>query len=145
MAFPTKENRRGEKAKKPLPGVPLNKTVSEATVRDILIKQHGNLARSADVIGTCRGTLRRMVDNSPMLSETLKQCRERQLDELEQSCFDRAIETNDTTLQLFLLKTQGKSRGYDQNEAQNAARDIATAAFDFIVSKQKEQESASTQ
>lgn len=77
-----------------------------------------------------------MIDNSSMLCDTLKQCRERQLDQLEQSCFDRAIETNDTTLQLFLLKTQGKTRGYDQNEAQNAAKDIATAAFDFILSKQ---------
>ena len=52
--------------------------------------------------------------------------------------FDRAIESQDTTLQLFLLKTQGKSRGYDQDEAKNAAKDIATAAFDFIVSKSKQ-------
>jgi hypothetical protein len=69
--------------------------------------------------------------------QCLKDARERQLDTLEQSCFDRAIETNDTTLQLFLLKTQGKSRGYEQSEAQNTAKDIATAAFDFIVNKSK--------
>ncbi len=143
MAFPSKEkgNLRGEKAKQPMPGVPLAKTVSTNTVKKLLIQEYGNISRCADIIGTCRGTLRRMIDNDPMLKETLIQCRERQLDQLEQSCFDRAIETNDTTLQLFLLKTQGKSRGYDQNEAQNAAKDIATAAFDFIINKSKDNQS----
>lgn len=136
--FPSKAkgNITGAKAKNPLPGVPLEKTVSIETVKSLLIQEHGNIARCADIIGTCRGTLRNMIDRHAELQNTLKQCRERQLDQLEQSCFDRAIETNDTTLQLFLLKTQGKSRGYDQNEAQNAAKDIATAAFDFIISKQ---------
>ncbi len=136
--FPSikKGNKRGEKATQPRAGVPLTKTVTEATVKSLLIQEHGNISRCADIIGTCRGTLRRMIDNHPDLLDTLKQCRERQLDQLEQSCFDRAIESNDTTLQLFLLKTQGKSRGYDQDEAKNAAKDIATAAFDFIISKQ---------
>lgn len=138
MAYPiTKGTNRGDKARQPKPGVPLTKTVTEATVKRLLIQEHGNISRAADIIGTCRGTLRRMIDNHPDLQDTLKQCRERQLDILEQSCFDRAIESNDTTLQLFLLKTQGKSRGYDQFEAQNAAKDIATAAFDFIVNKSK--------
>ncbi len=139
VGFPSvkKGNKRAEKALQPRAGVPLTKTVSEATVKKLLIQEHGNISRTADIIGTCRGTLRRMIDNHPDLLETLQQCRERQLDQLEQSCFDRAIETNDTTLQLFLLKTQGRSRGYDQDEAKNAAKDIATAAFDFILSKQK--------
>lgn len=141
--FPSvkKGNKRGEKALQPKAGVPLDKTIEISTVKKLLIKEHGNIARCADIIGTCRGTLRRMIDKYPDLLDTLKQCRERQLDQLEQNVFDRAIETNDTTLQLFLLKTQGKSRGYDQDEAKNAAKDIATAAFDFIVSKQKLSES----
>ena len=136
MAYPkTKGTNRGDTARQPKPGVPLTKTVDEQTVLKLLIQEHGNISRCADIIGTCRGTLRRMIDNHPLLQETLKQCRERQLDQLEQSCFDRAIETNDTTLQLFLLKTQGKSRGYDQDEAKNAAKDVANAAFEFIISK----------
>ena len=137
--FPSvaKGNKRGETALKPRAGVPLDKTVSVATVKDLLIKEHGNISRVADIIGSCRGALRDMIDKYPDLQDTLKQCRERQLDLLEQSCFDRAMESNDTTLQLFLLKTQGKSRGYDQSEAQHAAKDIATAAFDFIISKSK--------
>ena len=137
--FPKGDKRTGEKTKRPHPGVPL-----DIKLVDKLIKEHtGNVSRVADTLGVCRGVIRRLIDKQESLQITLKQARERQLDELEKSCFDRAIETNDTTLQLFLLKTQGKSRGYDQNEAQHAARDIATAAFDFIVSKQQEQDNSS--
>lgn len=137
VGFPSlaKGNKIGEKAKRPRAGIPLNKEV----ISDLIVKCDGNLSRVADTIGSCRGSVRRFIDRDPQLQELLKQSRERQLDALEQSVFDRAIESNDTTLQLFLLKTQGKSRGYDQNEAQNAAKDIATAAFDFIISKQAKQ------
>ncbi len=132
--FPSKAkgNAKGEIAKHPRPGIPLDKQ----TMLTLIAKEHGNLSRVADIMGTTRYTIRDRCDKDPELLKCLKDARERQLDQLEQSCFDRAIETNDTTLQLFLLKTQGKSRGYDQDEAKNAAKDIATAAFDFIISKQ---------
>lgn len=133
MAFPSvkKGNKRGEVAKRPHPGVPLNKGV----IADLITKHTGNLSMVADSIGTTRGIVRRVVDSDPSLQDLLKQSRERQIDELEKSVFERAIEEKDTTLQIFLLKTQGKSRGYDQDEAKNTAKDIATAAFDFIISK----------
>lgn len=134
--YPTvaKGNKIGEKSKRPKPGIPFNKTV----IMDLIVKYTGNLSRVAESIGSSRGAVRNFVDRNQDVKDLLRDQRERQLDELEASCFERAIETNDTTLQLFLLKTQGKSRGYDQNEAQNAAKDIATAAFDFIVNKSKE-------
>jgi len=134
--FPTvaKGNKIGEKAKRPKPGMPFDKKIIE----DLIITHQGNLSRAADALGSSRGAIRNFVDRHPDVQQLLKDQRERQLDTLEQSCFDRAIESNDTTLQLFLLKTQGKSRGYDQDEAKNAAKDIATAAFDFIVSKSKQ-------
>ena len=136
MAYPSvkRGNKIGEIAKRPKPGCPLNKEV----IADLIVKCTGNLSRVADTIGSSRGAVRNVVDRHPDLKELLVQARERQLDALEQSVFDRAIESNDTTLQLFLLKTQGKSRGYDQDEAKNAAKDIATAAFDFIVTKTKQ-------
>ncbi len=132
--FPKGPTQRGETAKRPKPGIPLDKKV----IADLIQKLQGNLSRVADTMGSTRGAVRGVVDREPELQELLKQARERQLDELEKTVFDRAMESNDTTLQLFLLKTQGKSRGYDQSEAQNAAKDIATAAFDFIVNKSKE-------
>ncbi len=133
--FPSvkKGNKIGEIAKRPKPGCPLDKEV----IADLISKCQGNLSRVADTLGSTRGAIRGVVDREPELQALLKQARERQLDELEASVFDRAIASNDTTLQLFLLKTQGKSRGYEQSEAQNAAKDIATAAFDFIINKSK--------
>lgn len=136
--FPTlaKGNKIGEKAKRPKPGMPFDKNLIEQ-----LIRQHtGNLSRVADAIGSSRGAVRNFVDRHPDTQQLLRDQRERQIDQLETSVFARAIDGNDTTLQLFLLKTQAKHRGYDQDEAKNAAKDIATAAFDFIVSKQKQSE-----
>jgi hypothetical protein len=88
-------------------------------------------------MGSCRGSVRNVVDKDEELKQVLKDCRERQIDDLEESVFQRAKDSNDTTLQLFVLKTQGKHRGWEQSEAQNAAKDIATAAFDFIINKSK--------
>ena len=100
-------------------------------------KHGGNLSRVADAIGSNRYVIRRRCDADPELKQALENARERQIDELEENVWDRAKNSNDTTLQLFLLKTQAKHRGYEQDEAKNAAKDIATAAFDFIVNKSK--------
>lgn len=136
--FPSvkKGNKIGEKAKHPKPGMPFDKNMIE----ELIVTHTGNLSRVADAIGSSRGAVRNFVDRHPDVQQLLKDQRERQIDQLEASVFDRAIDSNDTTLQLFLLKTQAKHRGYDQDEAKNAAKDIATAAFDFIVSKQKQSE-----
>ncbi len=135
--FPSvaKGNKRGEKAKQPHAGIPLDKE----TMLRLIAQEHGNLSRVADIMGTTRHAIRNRCDKDDDLKQCLTDARERQLDILEQNVFDRAIDSNDTTLQLFLLKTQAKQRGYDQDEAKNAAKDIATAAFDFIVSKTKPQ------
>jgi hypothetical protein len=133
--FPStkKGNKLGEKAKRPHAGIPLNKNM----LLELIEKHHGNLSRAADAIGTTRGAIRHRCDNDEDLKQALVDARERVIDELERSCWQDAIETRDTALRCFLLKTQAKHRGYDQSEAQNAAKDIATAAFDFIVNKSK--------
>ena len=134
--FPSikKGNKLGEIAKQPRPGIPLDKN----SILELIIESHGNLSRVADALGTTRSTIRRRCDNDPELKQALEDARERIIDKLEESVWDRANNSKDTTLQLFLLKTQAKHRGYDQDEAKNAAKDIATAAFDFIVKKQAE-------
>jgi hypothetical protein len=135
--FPStkKGNKRGEKAKQPRPGVPLDKN----QMLELIAITHGNISKVADAMGSTRSCIRRRIDADKELQEALENARERIIDELEESVWDRAIESKDTTLQLFLLKTQAKHRGYDQDEAKNAAKDIATAAFDFIISKQPKQ------
>lgn len=134
MAYPrTKGTAIGEKAKRPKPGIPLNK----ALVHDQIIKHKGNISRVADAIGSCRVAVRNFVERHDDLKALLASQRERIIDELETHVFDRALAEKDTTLQLFILKTQARHRGWDQDEAKNAAKDIATAAFEFIVSKSK--------
>jgi hypothetical protein len=133
--FPSKAkgNQIGEKAKQPRPGIPLDKNI----MLELIPKYHGNLSKVADAMGTTRYTIRRRCDADIELKQALEDARERIIDELERTVWDRALESNDTTLQLFLLKTQAKHRGYEQDEVKNAAKDIATAAFDFIVNKSK--------
>jgi hypothetical protein len=135
--FPSlkKGNKIGERARKPMKGITLDKQ----TIADLIKQEDGNVSRVAEIMGTTRYTIHKRIIDDVDLAQALKDSRERQLDILEMSCFDRAIESNDTTLQLFLLKTQGRHRGYDQSEAQHAAKDIATAAFDFILNKANEQ------
>lgn len=136
----SKGNKLGEKAKHPKPGMPFDKQM----IHDQIKRYEGNLSRVADSIGSSRGAVRNFVDKHEDLKQVLKDCRERQIDDLEDSVFQRAKDSNDTTLQLFVLKTQGKHRGWEQSEAQNAAKDIATAAFDFIVNKSKNPAEPST-
>lgn len=132
--FPStaKGNKKGEKAKRPRPGIPL---VKEKLV-ELIIEHHGNLSEVADRLGTTRTAVRNRCDNDKDLKEALLEARERKLDRLEASVWRRAEESNDTGLQCFILKTQGRSRGYDQDETKSAATDIARAAFDYISSKQ---------
>ncbi len=131
--FPKGPTKTGEKAKRPHAGIALDKK----TVADLLVKSSGNVSRVADVMGSNRNSVYNMIQKDEELKQLLKDCRERQLDQLEQTVFQRAVDSNDTTLQLFILKTQGRHRGWEQDEAKNAAKDIATAAFDFIVNKSK--------
>lgn len=133
--FPSvaKGNKKGEKAKQPHPGVPLDKNL----LLEQIAKHKGNISRVADAIGSNRYVIRRRCDADPDLKQALENARERNIDELEECVWDRAKNSNDTALQLFLLKTQAKHRGYEQDEAKNTAKDIATAAFDFIINKSK--------
>lgn len=127
--FPVKH--LGDKAKRPMPGIPLDKNV----ILDLIGKHRGNVSRIADMMGTTRTGLRNVIDKDPVLQDALKAARERWLDDIEESVLSRANESNDTALQCFVLKTQGRHRGWDQDEGKQAAREVANAAFDFIIAK----------
>jgi transposase-like protein len=133
MAGFPKENRLGDKAKAPRPGIPLVKD----DLLKLILQERGNLSRVADRLGTTRTAVRKRCQNDSELGEALEEARERKLDALEDSVWLRAEESNDTGLQCFILKTQGRHRGYDQDDNKNMAKDIASAAFEFIVNKSK--------
>lgn len=140
--FPSvkKGNKLGDKAKRPKPGIPLRKE----DILSLIIKHKGNLSRVADALGTTRICVRNRINQDNELSDALIEARDRWIDAIEESVLSRADESNDTALQCFVLKTQAKHRGWEQSEAQNTAKDIATAAFDFIVNKSKNPAEPST-
>ena len=133
--FPSvkKGNKLGEIAKQPHPGIALDKK----TILDLIHKYGGNLSRVADAMGSNRHTIRRRCDADKELLEALESSRERRIDLLEDSCWEDAINSRDTAMRCFLLKTQARHRGYEQDDNKNAAKDIASAAFEFIVNKSK--------
>lgn len=133
--FPSvkKGNKLGEKAKQPHPGIPLDKKI----IAELIIKANGNLSRVADAMGTTRTGLRKVITNDQALSDLLEEARERRIDLLEESCWEDAVKNKDTGLRCFLLKTQARHRGYDQDDTKDLAKDIANQAFEFILSKTK--------
>lgn len=110
--------------------------LDDNVVSGLITKHTGNLSLVAKSMGCSRGAVRNRVDGNPDLKQLLVDQRERWLDDLEQSAFSRAVE-GDTSLTIFLLKTQGRSRGYEFDEAKSAAHGIASAAFQFILNKSK--------
>lgn len=110
--------------------------IDEDVISKLIIKFNGNLSRAAQSLGCSRGAIVNRVHNNPDLKQLLADQRERWIDDLEQSCFERAVD-GDTTLSMFLLKTQARHRGYDLDMSNHQAKDIATAAFEFILNKSK--------
>ena len=123
----------GEPSRNPKPGIPLNKQM----IAQLIVEHEGNVSRVGDAMGCNRHSVKNVIDKDEELTALLKSCRERQIDELEKSVFTRAMESQDTGLQCFILKTQGRHRGWDQSEAQHVAKDIASAAFSFILDQSK--------
>lgn len=134
MGYKRDENgkQKADKAKRPRPGIPLDKEI----IRELIKKTNGNITAIADAMGTTRVCIRDICKRTPDLQATLDEARERRVDKLEACVWERAIESKDTSLQIFLLKTQAKHRGYDQ-DGNNSAKDIASAAFDYILNKSK--------
>jgi hypothetical protein len=132
--FPKQKDKIGEKAKRPKPGIPLENQRDE--IIRLLKHYHGNLSRTADRIGTTRTGLRNYLNRDPELQALLAECRERFIDTLEECSWHRAA-AGDTVMSLFLLKTIGKDRGYDQDSNRSQAQEIAKAAFEFVINKSK--------
>lgn len=130
MGFP----KPNSKAKRPHAGVPYDKK----QIVNAIGKYRGNLSKVADSVGCSRYALRRYIDNNLEVKEVLDTARERWLDDIEESVLSRANESNDTALQCFVLKTQGRHRGWEQDEAKGTTNAVANAAFEFIISKQKQ-------
>ena len=131
MGYPKNEQKTGIKAKKPQSGVKIDSEL----IKQAIIKAKGNLSRAADKLGVCRQTLYLRVNKESEIKQVVDTCRERFLDDLEDVFQNKAL-SGDTVSGLFLLKTIGKKRGYDQDRdviVESATRGV----LDFIVNRSK--------
>lgn len=131
MGFPKGDNRIGRKARKPSNGVKVDKELMIKAIR----LTRGNIARAADKIGVTRTCLYSRINRDAELKQVVDEYRERFLDDLEDVFQNKAL-SGDTVSGLFLLKTLGRKRGYDQDRdviAESATR----GALEFIFNKSK--------
>ena len=123
---------KATKARDPQPGIKVDR---EAIIK-ALHAHRGNISQAAHFLGCARLTIHRACESDSLVKEAREQARETFLDELEDSCEYEAINnSNAHVLKMFLLKTRGKHRGYEQDDNKNHAQDIAKAAFDFVLNK----------
>lgn len=131
MGFPKGDDRIGRKARKPSNGVKVDKELMIKAIR----LTRGNIARAADKIGVTRTCLYSRINRDAELKQVVDEYRERFLDDLEDVFQNKAL-SGDTVSGLFLLKTLGRKRGYDQDRdviAESATR----GALEFIFNKSK--------
>lgn len=133
--MPTKRNKPkplAENARDPQPGI----KVKKEDIIDALRKTRGNISQAANLLGCTRLTIHRAVDADTDIKQAREQGRETFVDELEESAEFEAINNpNAHVLKMFMLKTRGKARGYEQSDNKEAAQDIAKAAFEFVLNK----------
>ncbi len=131
MAFPQGPNRPGITAKQPSNGIKIPTEMIVEAIR----KARGNLSRAADRLKVCRQTLYTRSLKEPEIKSVIEECRERILDDIENVAHEKALE-GDTTMNIFMLKTIGKKRGYDMH-ADVIVESATRAALDFVFNKSK--------
>lgn len=82
-------------------------------VEAALRASHGNQSKAAEMLGTSRSTINGYVRRHPELADAIDEVREVNLDIAEDALFRKIKEGNMAAI-IFFLKTQGKSRGYDE-------------------------------
>jgi GTP cyclohydrolase II len=93
----------------------LKKLTDTAAVRDAILAKRGNVAAVALGFHVSRTTVYARIKEEPALREVLNEARETMLDHAESQLYAQAMNGNTTAL-IFLLKTQGKARGYIERQ-----------------------------
>lgn len=89
----------------------MSKRLTKSKVKDLLKQAHGNYAAIARAYGVSRQAVRQFVERDAELAEMATEARETMLDNAESKLYTEAMAGNTAAL-IFLLKTQGKRRGY---------------------------------
>jgi len=98
------------------------------TVASDLAQSRGNVSAVAKKHNVTRGAVQKLVKRTPALQEVLDDAREGMLDEAEGSLY-KAMSDGEAWAVCFFLKTQGKSRGYIERQADLPPLDLLLAAL----------------
>jgi hypothetical protein len=85
------------------------------TVERHLREQRGNTAAVGRILGVTRQAVAQFCRNRPKLAAVLTECREALLDDVESALFKAALKGEPWAV-CFLLKTQGRKRGYFEKQ-----------------------------
>lgn len=84
-------------------------------VIDALTAARGMRSLAARALGCTYRTVQRYINEYPEVAQAEVDAHEFMLDTIELKAYDRAMK-DDTTMIIFLLKTQGKKRGYVERQ-----------------------------
>lgn len=84
-----------------------------ADVEPLIDETKGNIATIAKRLGVNRSTVWARINESATLRAALQDAREAMLDNAESKLYSNVL-NGDTTSLIFFLKTQGRSRGYQE-------------------------------
>ena len=88
-------------------------------VAKALTETHGNISAAARMLGVTRRAIAKRIDGDPILKAAVVDARETMLDDAERS-LAKAVLAGEAWAVCFLLKTQGRGRGYIERVATDA-------------------------
>ena len=96
----------------------------EEDIAQAIRDNRGLLYLAAEQVGLKGSTITERVQKSPYLQEAVHESRENRLDRAEKS-LSRLVDQDNLGAICFILKTLGKSRGYQENSQLTVAADIS--------------------
>ena len=85
-----------------------------AQVIAALDQARGMTTIAARILNCSPNTIRRYIRQYPSVAEAQREAHEAMLDDAERTLYELAVDERNVTALIFLLKTQGKGRGYTQ-------------------------------
>ena len=91
------------------------KKVTVAEIEPVIEKYRGNVSAIARHFQVSRSTIQNRMNEAVTLKQAMQDARESLLDDAESELY-RQAQSGNTTALIFLLKTQGKNRGYTERQ-----------------------------
>jgi hypothetical protein len=107
----------------------------KSTTDEIIKAVHdakGMLTIAAKNLGVSYVTMLNYQANIPEVAQAVKDARNAMLDAAELKLYTKAVKDGDTTALIFLLKTQGRIRGYNDKLDINANVSATVSWADFV-------------